>query len=134
MSISIATENPLQVVTREAGTDVTNRRFVKEATTGIVSRCSVTGETAVGVANADAVAGDEVGVKRGGDIIVEAGALISAGAEVMTDTTGRPVTWTDGSGYFKLGVLTNNSSAGAAGDLVSVQMYFQPIDDAVDLT
>jgi hypothetical protein len=126
MAINIATENPRQIVTREAGANVTKRRFVVEIAGGKVDRCSVEGEVANGVAAATATAGDEVGVKRGGTVIMEAGAAIADNAEVMTDNVGRPITAV-GAGKYKLGKITNGNYPGAAGDLCSVELYEVPV-------
>jgi hypothetical protein len=55
-------------------------------------------------------------------VIIEAGAAISANAEVMATAAGKVITATVGS-FEVVGKLTNNTSAAADEDLVAVQLY-----------
>ena len=130
----MATENPLQIVSRIAGTDVTNKRFVKEAAGGIVSRTTANTEAAAGVVamvstgttGTTISAGDEVPVCTAGNVIVESGAAVADRARVMSDSAGRAVTFAAGSGALALGEVVGGSSASAAGQDLSVKLYAQP--------
>jgi hypothetical protein len=132
----MATENPGQIVSRQAGTNVTNHRFVKEAAGGIVNRCDTQGERVDGVivdnaipynASSQAItAGEEAPVCKGGDIIVEAGAAVADAARVMTDNVGRAITFAAGGGALAVGRVVNGTSAGAAGDLITIRLQLEP--------
>ena len=129
----MSTENPDRIVSRQAGTNVTNRRFVKAAAGGIVNRCDTQGESSIGViadrsisehAASQAIAqGDEAPVCTEGDVEVEAGAAIADNAEVMTDNAGRAITFAAGGGALALGKVVNGSSAGQAGDILTIRLY-----------
>jgi hypothetical protein len=124
------------MVSRQAGTNVTNMRFVKEAAGGIVNRCDTQGERADGVCYDPSIpsnattqtltAGEEAGVAKTGDIIVEAGAAVADGARVMTDNVGRAITFAAGGGAICLGRVVNGSSAAAAGDPLSIEFAPEP--------
>lgn len=73
------------------------------------------GERALGVTEADFDAGELAGVNTHGEILVEAGAAISAGAEVESDSVGRAITKTTGVAF---GVARD--AATAAGDIIRV--------------
>ena len=132
----MATENPRALVSRQAGTNVTNMRFVKEAAGGIVNRCDTQGERADGVcydpsipsnAASQAIpAGEEAGVCKGGDVIVESGAAVADAARVMTDSVGRAITFVAGSGAICLGRVVNGSSAAAAGEPLTIEFAPEP--------
>lgn len=130
------TENPRGLVSRIANTNVTNMRFVKEAAGGKVNRCDTQGERVDGVAcqpsipyNAASQAitsGEEVSVAKTGDIIVEAGAAVADAARIMTDNVGRAITFAAGGGALCVGRVVNGTSAGAAGDLLTVELLNEP--------
>lgn len=135
----MATENPGRLVSRQAGTNVTNKRFVKEAAGGIVDRCTVQGERVDGVcvmtdfplnaASQAVAAGEEAGVapmNSGGVAIVEAGAAVADAARVMTDNVGRAITFAAGGGAIAVGRVVNGSSAAAAGDELSIELLSEP--------
>lgn len=129
----MSTENISRIVTRQAGTNVTNRRFIKEAAGGIVNRCDTQGESVKGViaaryipenaASQAIAAGDEAPVATGGDVEIEAGAAIADNAEVMTDNVGRPITFAAGGGALAVGKVVNGSSAAQAGNLLTIRLY-----------
>lgn len=127
----MATENILQIVSRQAGTNVTNARFVAEAAGGIVNRTSVIGQRADGVVamvstgaiGTTIAAGDEVPVATAGDVIMEAGAAVADGAEVMSDASGRAITFAVAANQYAAGKVVNGSSASAAGQQLSVKLY-----------
>lgn len=113
----MATENPQQRVSREAGGTIRARRFVKDAPGGKVVECTVAGEASCGVSEnaADTVNHPEVTLMRGGDIIFEAGgAITDSNALIATDNQGRGVVAVVGDSILMKGV--NATSAAAAGD------------------
>ena len=124
----MATENPGRVVSREAGANIVNKRFVNEVAGGKVDRCAIEGEQVDGVVamisygktGSTIAAGDECPVCKDGDCIVESGALVLDNAIVMTDTVGRAITW-DGTS-FVAGRVVNGSSAGAAGEDLTIEL------------
>ena len=120
------TANPLFTTSAEAGTDVTKDRFVKAATTGIVSRTTAATDVVAGVALHTVATGSAASVQSKGVVFMEAGAAIAAGARVMSDTVGRAITFAAGAGALAVGELVNGTSAGAAGDTVSVRLYEPP--------
>jgi hypothetical protein len=132
----MATENIKQLVSRQAGTNVTNKRFVKEAVGGVVNRCDTQGERVDGVcaepsipvnaASQAIAAGEEASIAKGGDVIVEAGAAVADGARVMTDNVGRAITFAAGGGALAVGRVVNGSSAAAAGQDLTIEMILEP--------
>lgn len=131
----MATENILQIVSRIAGTNVTNMRFVVEAAGGIVNRTTANTDVASGVVamvstgtvGTTITAGDETPVAiLGSTVLVESGAAVADGARVMSDASGRAITFAAGSGALALGKVVNGSSASAAGQTLSVALYAQP--------
>ena len=72
-------------------------------------------ERALGVPTTDFSAGEQASVATHGEILVEAGAAIAAGAEVESDASGRAVTKTTGVAF---GVARD--AAAAAGDIIRV--------------
>ena len=85
-------------VTCRASADVIGKRFVKltaNATDGNpkVGPCTA-GARAFGVAGYDAPSGSTLPVKRQGIVPVKAGANLSAGTEVTSDSTGQAVAYT----------------------------------------
>lgn len=129
----MSTENIARIVSRQAGTNITNHRFVKEAAAGIVNRCDTQGEAVYGViadrtitdnaAVQSITAGDEAPVATNGDVEVEAGAAVADIAEVMTDNVGRAITFAAGGGALAVGKVVNGSSAAAAGNLLTIRLY-----------
>ncbi len=132
----MATENIKQLVTRQAGTNVTNKRFIKEAAGGIVNRCDTQGERVDGVcaepsiplngASQAIAAGEEASVCKGGDVIVESGAAVADGARVMTDNVGRAITFAAGGGQLAVGRVVNGSSSNAAGQDLTIELLLEP--------
>lgn len=129
----MATENILELVSREAGANVTNKRFVKEIAGGKVDRTSVQGERPNGViadrsrpinaTDQSITAGNPAPVAKKGTVIVESGAAVADGAEVMTDTVGRAITFAVLVGQFAAGRVVNGSSSTAAGQDLSIELY-----------
>jgi hypothetical protein len=132
-------ENIARIITRQAGTTVTNHRFVKEAAGGIVNGCNTQGEAVYGViadlAIADnatgtqgsssqvITAGDEAPVATNGDVEMEAGAAVADTNEVMTDNVARAILFVAGGGALAVGKVVNGSSAAAAGQIITVRLY-----------
>ena len=73
------------------------------------------GERALGVAVTDFDAGEQAGVATHGELLVEAGAAVAAGAQVESDASGRAVTISTGVAF---GVARD--AAAAAGDIIRV--------------
>lgn len=105
----------LSVPVKATGT-VTAHRFMVLAT-GVQAGAAASG---VGVADADAVAGDWVNVHLIGTKQIEAGAAIAAGALVESDASGRAITRSAGT---TLGRLAPGESAAVAGDKVEVILF-----------
>jgi hypothetical protein len=129
----MATENPLHIITKEAGTNVTNKRFVVYAADNKVNRASVEGEKVAGVVAASYIplnastqtitAGLPAPICTKGTVIVEAGAIVADNAEVMTDVDGRAITFAAAAGKYAIGRVVNDSASTAAGQDLSVELY-----------
>ena len=104
------TEKILLAVTIAAAAALTRFRFVDF--TGNVASA---GERPLGVATTDFDTGEQASVATHGEILVEAGAAIAAGAEVESDASGRAVTKITGVAF---GVARD--AAAAAGDIIRV--------------
>ncbi|MBX3588790.1 MAG: DUF2190 family protein [Ramlibacter sp.] len=104
------TEQPLLTTTVLAAAALTNRRFV--TTAGAVPAA---GAKVLGVANADYDQGEQAGVGVLGILLVEAGDVVAADANVETDNTGRAIT-------LDTGVNAGRAldAAGAAGQVIRV--------------
>jgi hypothetical protein len=131
----MATENILQTVSRQAGTSVTNKRFLVEAAGGIVNLCTASTQAVAGVCamvstgttGTTIAAGDEVPMAiLGSTVIVESGDVVADNARVMSDATGRAITFAAGGGAIALGRVVNGSSASAAGQNLSIQLFAVP--------
>lgn len=127
----MATENIAQIVTREAGTDVTNKRFVVEIADGKVNRASTQGQKVHGIVamvstgfTGTAIAsGDPAPVAKSGDIIVESGAAVSDNVEVMTDNVGRAIPFVAAANTYAVGKVVRGTSASAAGEDLTITLY-----------
>ncbi len=104
------TEKILLAVTIAAAAALTRFRFVDF--TGNVASA---GERPLGMATTDFDTGEQASVATHGEILVEAGAAIAAGAEVESNASGRAVTKTTGVAF---GVARD--AAAAAGDIIRV--------------
>lgn len=107
--------NPISLTATAA---ITRRRFViAGATARTCTQASAATQVAIGVAEeAAAAAGAEVPVRVLGVVQAEAGAAITAGAQVTTDASGRAIAAATGNNVY--GVA--QTAAGAAGDTVMV--------------
>lgn len=85
------TEKILLATTIAAAARLGHLRFVSFA-----GATPAAGERVLGVANAEYEAGEQAGVNARGELLIEAGAAITAGAEVQTDAQGRAVPKTTG--------------------------------------
>tara|TARA_R110000796_G_scaffold174518_1_gene291472 strand:+ start:357 stop:746 length:390 start_codon:yes stop_codon:yes gene_type:complete len=115
----------VRLVSREAGSAVTIYRVVGQLADGQVDHVADATVNPLGIAaESVAAAGDSLPVATEGSGIlkVEAGAAITIGAELEAagDGTGRVITHTSGVGDYRLG--TALSAAGAAGDIIEVQL------------
>lgn len=128
----MSTENIARIVTRQAGTNVTNHRFVKEAAAGIVNRADTQGEEIFGIIAARSIpenassqaitSGDEAPVATAGDIELECGAAVADQAEVMTDNAGRGITFAAGAGALAVGKNISVATT-VAGQLMTLRLY-----------
>ena len=104
------TEKILLAVTIAAAAALTRFRFADYS-----GNVASAGERPLGVATTDFDTGEQASVATHGEILVEAGAAIAAGAEVESDASGRAVTKTTGVAF---GVARD--AAAAAGDIIRV--------------
>ena len=104
------TEKILLAVTIAAAVDLSRFRFADYS-----GNVAGAGERVLGVPTADFSAGEQASVATHGEILVEAGAAIAAGAEVESDANGPAVTKTTGVGF---GMARD--AAGAAGEIIRV--------------
>ena len=104
------TEKILLAVTIAAAAALTRFRFADYS-----GNVASAGERPLGVATTDFDIGEQASVATHGEILVEAGAAIAAGAEVESDASGRAVTKTTGVAF---GVARD--AAAAAGDIIRV--------------
>ena len=83
------------------------------------------GQKPLGVSTYDAASGAEVPVARGHKVFpVEAGAAIAAGAEVMSDATGRAITWVSAASEAnaRCGICLNAPSAAGQTAIVALDV------------
>ena len=104
------TEKILLAVTIAAAADLSRFRFADYS-----GNVAGAGERVLGVPTTDFSAGEQASVATHGEVLVEAGAAIAAGAEVESDANGRAVTKTTGVGS---GVARD--AASAAGEIIRV--------------
>lgn len=104
------TEKILLAVTIAAAVALSRFRFADYS-----GNVASAGERVLGVPTTDFSAGEQASVATHGEILVEAGAAVAAGAEVESDASGRAVTKTTGIGF---GVARD--AAGAAGEIIRV--------------
>lgn len=102
---------PILSLTATLSGTVTARRFVTPAG----AQAGADANT-LGVARVAGVSGDKIAVDVLGTSIVEAGAAVSAGATLKTDSSGRAITWASSGAKVALAL----QAAGAAGDLIEV--------------
>jgi hypothetical protein len=87
-----------------------------------VAPCTA-GKRAIGVAPYDCAIGYKVGIVRGKKVFpVETGAAMTAGDQVMSDGTGRAITWVTAAGEAnsKLGVVLNTPTAAGQTAIVAL--------------
>jgi hypothetical protein len=114
-------QNPISGLKANADLSSYQHRFIK-FTSGKVTYCATQGEQAYGVLqDKPAAANRSCNVDAmGGNISkVEAGAAVSQGDTVMTDTVGRAITWTTKNA--KLGYAL--TAAAAAGEKIEVLLF-----------
>jgi hypothetical protein len=104
------TEKILLTVTIAAAAALTRFRFADYS-----GNVAGAGERVLGVPTTNFDTGEQASVATHGEILVEAGAAIAAGAEVESDASGRAVTKTTGVAF---GVTRD--AAAAAGDIIRV--------------
>lgn len=108
--MSIQSTPILTLTTTLSGT-VAARRFVTPAG----AQAGADAYT-LGVARTAGVSGDKIPVDALGTAVVEAGAAISAGATLESDSSGRAVTWATSGAKIAIAL----QAAGAAGDFIEV--------------
>ena len=104
------TEKILLAVTIAAAVALSRFRFADYS-----GNVAGAGERVLGVPTTDFSVGEQASVATHGEILVEAGAAVAAGAEVESDASGRAVTKTTGIGF---GVARD--AATAAGEIIRV--------------
>jgi hypothetical protein len=104
------THNPTLVISMTAAADLTRNRFI-----GADGDVCAAGALSPGICEYAAAAGEQACVNARGLIIVEAGAAITAGAEVESDALGRAITLDTGKSNGQA-----LDSAAVAGDLIRV--------------
>lgn len=86
---------PVTTDTRQASAAITADRLVKLAAGNLVTQAALNTDRCYGVAMTQATAaGQDVPVQTLGVAIVEAGAAITEGDDLMSDTSGRAITKT----------------------------------------
>jgi len=108
--------------TQTAGGAVRNRRLVKESGGKLVEGGAGADEIVAVSLEAAAADGDTFACQNidGNAVVeVEAGAAVAAGAPIASDAQGRAVT--AASGHKVCGYARSDSSASAAGEIISVQ-------------
>jgi len=121
----MSTSQSVVTISAEAGSAVTIYRLVTQASDGQVDLVADATEKPLGVAceSQSTVGGSvPVAIPNGAIVKVEAGAAITLGAdlEAAGDGTGRVITHTSGVGDYIVG--TAMTAAGAAGDIIEVQL------------
>lgn len=81
--------------------------------TRVVQLQTTVGGLCYGVLQNMPAAGDAADVGLFGISKVVAGASVTMGAEIMCDASGRMITWVAGSGYYKVGMALETTSAAA---------------------
>jgi hypothetical protein len=118
----MSNEVNLNKVTMEAGSDLSaaQYKFVSMASDTQVDVVGTKGAVAIGVLlDKPAAAGRAASVAIGGVCKVAAGAAVAAGAEVISDATGRAIA-TDAADQYILG--TAIEAAAAAGNVIAVRL------------
>lgn len=125
-----ASSNFLMAKGKNASAAITKKRFVKldttDATGETVKQCDTSGERAFGVAfigatTTEIAKGKGVPCLTEGRAIVEAGAALAVGVEVMTDASGRAVAAT--AGLYILGVVDEPASGIGAECSIALSLY-----------
>lgn len=123
MTLRTANTNKERLLSREASGDITRRRFCKDVGANKVAQITVAGDKATSISRYGAGAGHAVSSQYGpSDDLVESGAAVLDNTEVMSDASGRAITFVAGGGAVALG-KTRNSSSTAAGQVLSIQFY-----------
>src|SRR5688572_25343908 len=123
----MATENPLQIVSKEAGSIVYNKRGLVETGSNIIvavtaAGVSIDGVCAMvssGVTGTTIPIGGAVPVCKSGTVIGESGADVASNEEVMVDSVGRFVPSDANSA---VGINRGPAVTGAGKDL-SIELY-----------
>lgn len=115
----MAWENPIGIDSFSAGGTIVANRFLKiSGADNTVVQSAASTDDSIGVAAAAASSGDAVAVKHTGIVKVEAGAAVTRGAQVMSDSSGRAVNATATNKV--VGVALEASSG--AGEIISVKL------------
>lgn len=116
-------EECLVTKSRLAAADLSDYQFhaVKITAANTVGICTTDGEMAYGILqDTPSVAGQAASVAVRGTTKAIAGAVVTVGAQVMTDANGHLIDWTAGATKFPLG--TALTAAAAAGVIFSVDL------------
>ena len=116
---------PIFALSALAATALLAERFVSQSGAGTtngalttinVAQTTLAATNTLGVVRQAAASGDKVTVDVLGSAIIEAGAAITAGATVSSDTVGRAIAWATGAA--KVGMALQ--SATAAGQFIEI--------------
>lgn len=125
----MATAELVETVTAQAGAAVSIYRFVQLQSDGKFDQVGTAQARADGV-SAEAAAADEdhfaMAVMKPCIMKVEAGAAVSVGDVVASDTSGRAITAVASAGNYKLGVALEEASA--AGEVIRI-LLMSPAED-----
>ena len=98
-------------------------RFMKISAADTITRTAASSDLSLGVLQNNPKLGEACELAYHGETKVEAGAAVAAGAEIMSDTSGRAVTAAT-TGNRTMGIALN--AAAAAGELITVILGVTP--------
>jgi hypothetical protein len=113
------TENPNEILSREAGMAIEANRFLVEIPGDLVEYATAAG-AAHGVSRYAAEPGEAASYQATGDLLVEAGEAIPDGSDVEVGADGVAMVAAAGT---VVGRCNHGSSAGAAGQLITIRFH-----------
>lgn len=118
MAINQPLVSPITLI---AGADLSTHQYklVKEAGAGTCVLCAAVTDVPTGVLQNKPGSGKAATIAQQGKLKVVAGAAIAAGADVMSDTSGRVITQTSTNPIWGRAL----EAAGVAGQLIAVEVH-----------